>query len=142
VNVSWIPTSVAARRARPGEPAVAILYFLQLVVNGLTYGSVIALVAIGYTLIYGVIGVVNLAFGDIYMVGAFVATAVMLALAAAGIGSYGLGAVLALPVAMASPPATASPPTGSSSASCAGRRRRCRWSPRSASRWCCRTTCS
>ena len=46
--------------------------FLQQVVNGLTVGSVYALVALGYTMVYGVIRLINFAHGDLYMVGAFV----------------------------------------------------------------------
>ena len=101
-QVSWIPTFGPPHgELAPASPAVAVLYFLQLVVNGVTYGSVIALVAIGYTLIYGVIGVVNLAFGEIYMIGAFIATGAILALAAAGIGSFAVGLVLAIPITLA-----------------------------------------
>lgn len=46
--------------------------FLQQLVNGLTIGSVYALVALGYTMVYGVIRLINFAHGDLYMVGAFV----------------------------------------------------------------------
>jgi len=46
--------------------------FLQQVVNGLTVGSFYALVALGYTMVYGVIRLINFAHGDLYMVGAFV----------------------------------------------------------------------
>ncbi|MBI4575221.1 MAG: branched-chain amino acid ABC transporter permease [Planctomycetes bacterium] len=45
----------------------------QQLVNGLTLGSVIALVAIGYTMVYGIIGLINFAHGDLYMLGAFAA---------------------------------------------------------------------
>src|SRR5438105_2116703 len=45
--------------------------FLQQVVNGLTVGSFYALVALGYTMVYGVIRLINFAHGDLYMVGAF-----------------------------------------------------------------------
>jgi branched-chain amino acid transport system permease protein len=101
-KVSWIPTFGGPHsELAPASGRVALLYFLQLVVNGLTYGSVIGLVAIGYTLIYGAIGVVNLAFGDIYMVGAFVALAFMLLFTALGAGPFLLGVALTLPLAMA-----------------------------------------
>ncbi len=46
-------------------------YFLQQLINGLTLGSVYGLIAIGYTMVYGIIGMVNFAHGDVYMVGAF-----------------------------------------------------------------------
>ena len=45
--------------------------FLQQVINGLSLGFVYALIAIGYTMVYGIIGLINFAHGDIYMVGAY-----------------------------------------------------------------------
>lgn len=45
--------------------------FFQQIINGLAQGSVYALIAIGYTMVYGIIGLINFAHGDIYMVGAF-----------------------------------------------------------------------
>lgn len=47
------------------------MVFLQQLLNGLAQGSVYALIAIGYTMVYGIIGLINFAHGDIYMVGAF-----------------------------------------------------------------------
>ena len=46
--------------------------FLQQLLNGLTTGSVYALIALGYTMIYGILGLINFAQGEIYMFGAFV----------------------------------------------------------------------
>ncbi|MBJ7593783.1 MAG: branched-chain amino acid ABC transporter permease [Candidatus Dormibacteraeota bacterium] len=48
-------------------------YFVQQIVNGLETGGVYALVALGYTLIYGILELLNFAHGDVYMVGAFLA---------------------------------------------------------------------
>lgn len=48
-------------------------YFLQQLINGLTLGAIYGLIAIGYTMVYGIIGMINFAHGDIYMVGAFIA---------------------------------------------------------------------
>jgi branched-chain amino acid transport system permease protein len=48
-------------------------YFVQQVINGLTLGSIYGLIAIGYTMVYGIIGMINFAHGDIFMVGAFMA---------------------------------------------------------------------
>lgn len=45
--------------------------FLQQIINGLTQGSIYSLIAIGFTLIFGVLGLVNFAHGEVYMVGAF-----------------------------------------------------------------------
>lgn len=80
--------------------------FLQQIINGLTAGSVYALVALGYTMVYGIIGLINFAHGDVVMVGAMIATSVVLAL----VGHYGdvsvfvaVGAalVVSIPVCMA-----------------------------------------
>jgi branched-chain amino acid transport system permease protein len=46
--------------------------FLQQLLNGLTAGSVYALIALGYTMIYGILGLINFAQGEIYMFGAFI----------------------------------------------------------------------
>jgi branched-chain amino acid transport system permease protein len=48
------------------------LMFFQQLLNGLTTGSVYALIALGYTMIYGILGLINFAQGEIYMCGAFV----------------------------------------------------------------------
>ncbi|ACA59641.1 inner-membrane translocator [Candidatus Desulforudis audaxviator MP104C] len=53
--------------------------FLQQLLNGITLGSVYALIALGYTMVYGIIKLINFAHGDVYMIGAFVGlTAVVL----------------------------------------------------------------
>jgi len=54
-------------------------YFLQQLINGLTLGGVYALIALGYTLVYGVLQILNFAHGDVYMVGAFLGYFVMIA---------------------------------------------------------------
>lgn len=56
--------------------------FLQYLVNGLTIGAFTALVALGYTMIYGIIRLINFAHGDVFMVGSFVGYALLVALAA------------------------------------------------------------
>ncbi len=48
-------------------------YFLDLFFSGLTRGSIYALIALGYTMVYGIIGLINFAHGEIYMIGAFTA---------------------------------------------------------------------
>jgi branched-chain amino acid transport system permease protein len=59
--------------------------FLQQVVNGLTLGAVYAVVALGYTMVYGIIQLINFAHGELVMIGAMVAFTVINALAAAGL---------------------------------------------------------
>jgi len=53
--------------------AVSMDYFLELFCSGLTRGSIYALIALGYTMVYGIIQLINFAHGEIYMIGAFVA---------------------------------------------------------------------
>ena len=48
-------------------------YFIELLFSGLTKGSIYALIALGYTMVYGIIGLINFAHGEIYMIGAFTA---------------------------------------------------------------------
>jgi branched-chain amino acid transport system permease protein len=55
-------------------------YFLEQLINGLTLGSIYGLIAIGYTMVYGIIGMINFAHGDIFTVGAFMAMIVFLAI--------------------------------------------------------------
>jgi branched-chain amino acid transport system permease protein len=55
-------------------------YFIQQLINGLTLGAIYGLIAIGYTMVYGIIGMINFAHGDIFMLGAFIAMIVFLIL--------------------------------------------------------------
>jgi branched-chain amino acid transport system permease protein len=59
--------------------------FLQQILNGLTLGSIYALVALGYTMVYGILGLINFAHGEIVMVGALTALSVIKPLVAAGV---------------------------------------------------------
>lgn len=72
-------------------------YFVQQMVNGLTLGSIYGLIAIGYTMVYGIIGMINFAHGDIFMLGAFVALIVFLILSSI---FYSVNVVLFLLVMM------------------------------------------
>ncbi|HWK38283.1 MAG TPA: branched-chain amino acid ABC transporter permease LivH [Hyphomicrobium sp.] len=55
-------------------------YFVQQLINGLTLGSIYGLIAIGYTMVFGIIGMVNFAHGDVFMVSAFVALILLILL--------------------------------------------------------------
>jgi branched-chain amino acid transport system permease protein len=70
-------------------------YFLQQLINGLTLGSIYGLIAIGYTMVYGIVGMINFAHGDVFMVGSMVAFIVFLALGVTG-GSPAFFIILAL----------------------------------------------
>ena len=76
-------------------------YFLQQLINGVTLGAIYGLIAIGYTMVYGIIGMINFAHGDIFMVGAFIALISFLCLVALGITAVPLALFLVLLIAMA-----------------------------------------
>jgi branched-chain amino acid transport system permease protein len=75
-------------------------YFLQQLINGIVLGSIYGLVAIGYTMVYGIIGMINFAHGDVFMVGAFLALIAFLALLAIGITAVPLALFFVLIIAM------------------------------------------
>jgi branched-chain amino acid transport system permease protein len=76
-------------------------YFTQQLINGVTLGSVYGLIAVGYTMVYGIIGMINFAHGDIFMIGAFIALITVLALTAIGIAAIPIALALMLIVTMA-----------------------------------------
>ena len=76
-------------------------YFLQQLVNGVSLGAVYGLIALGYTMVYGIIGMINFAHGDIYMVGAFISLIFLTLLAALGITSLPLALALVLLITVA-----------------------------------------
>ena len=76
--------------------------FAQQLINGLTLGSIYGLIAIGYTMVFGIIGMVNFAHGDVFMLSAFIALIFFLMLTTwLGIGSVALALFIVLLIAMA-----------------------------------------
>ncbi len=75
-------------------------YFLQQLINGVTLGAVYALIAIGYTMVYGIIGMINFAHGEIYMIGAFIAVISFSILGLVGLTWVPLALLIVLIVAM------------------------------------------
>ncbi|MFN8896685.1 MAG: branched-chain amino acid ABC transporter permease [Pseudomonadota bacterium] len=73
--------------------------FLQQIINGLVLGSMYALVALGYTMVYGIIGLINFAHGDVLMVGALVSWTVVTVMAGSGLPGWAL-MLLSLPCAI------------------------------------------
>jgi branched-chain amino acid transport system permease protein len=73
---------------------------LQQVLNGLVLGSIYALVALGYTMVYGIIGLINFAHGEVVMVGAMVTISVLTMLAGAGFAPGLITLLLALMAAV------------------------------------------
>ena len=76
-------------------------YFLQQLINGVTLGSIYGLIAIGYTMVYGIIGMINFAHGDVFMVASFVGLIAFLLLTAIGITFVPLALCIVLILAMA-----------------------------------------
>ena len=77
--------------------------FLQQILNGLVLGSIYALVALGYTMVYGILNLINFAHGDVLMVGALTAYAVIQGVLSIAPGTPGpvllvIGLVIAIPV--------------------------------------------
>jgi branched-chain amino acid transport system permease protein len=62
-----------------------VAYALQQLINGISLGMIYGLIAVGYTMVYGIIGMINFAHGDIFMVGAFVALIAIVMLVSGGI---------------------------------------------------------
>src|SRR5215217_8377633 len=88
-----------------GEPRLGhggrMEVFVQQLINGITLGSIYGLIAIGYTMVFGIIGMVNFAHGDVFMVSTFVALITFLILIAwVGLSSVVLALLIVLIVAM------------------------------------------
>jgi branched-chain amino acid transport system permease protein len=76
-------------------------FFIQQLINGITLGSIYGLIAIGYTMVFGIIGMVNFAHGDVFMVSAFIALITFLVVTTwLGIGSVFAALLAMLIVAM------------------------------------------
>src|SRR5574343_633176 len=65
--------------------------FLQQIINGLVQGSIYALVALGYTMVYGIMGLINFAHGEVVMIGTLVTISVAGRLGRRGGGVHGAG---------------------------------------------------
>jgi branched-chain amino acid transport system permease protein len=71
-----------------------VAYALQQLINGVTLGMIYGLIAVGYTMVYGIIGMINFAHGDVFMIGAFLSLISLIALSAFGITSVPLALAL------------------------------------------------
>lgn len=76
-------------------------YFAQQLINGIALGSIYGLIAIGYTMVYGIIGMINFAHGDVFMIGGFIALITFLILISIGLTAVPVILLLVLLVAMA-----------------------------------------
>jgi branched-chain amino acid transport system permease protein len=75
-------------------------YFTVQLINGVTLGAIYGLIAIGYTMVYGIIGMINFAHGEIFMIGAFISIITFLLLGLAGITWVPLAVLIVLIVTM------------------------------------------
>src|SRR5689334_15175606 len=66
--------------------------FVQQLINGISLGAIYSLIALGYTMVYGVLKLINFAHGDVYMVGAFMGFYLANGLGVRGAQAIGLGA--------------------------------------------------
>ena len=74
-------------------------YALQQLINGVTLGMIYGLIAVGYTMVYGIIGMINFAHGDVFMIGAFLSLISLTALSGLGLTSVPLALALTLVMA-------------------------------------------
>lgn len=75
-------------------------YFVEQLINGLTLGAIYGLIAIGYTMVYGIIGMINFAHGEIFMIGSFICLISLLVLGLLGITWVPLALLITMIVAM------------------------------------------
>ena len=75
-------------------------YFAQQLINGIALGSIYGLIAIGYTMVYGIVGMINFAHGDIFMIGGFISLIAFLIFVSMGITLVPVVLLLVLIVAM------------------------------------------
>jgi branched-chain amino acid transport system permease protein len=73
-----------------------VAYALQQLINGVTLGMIYGLIAVGYTMVYGIIGMINFAHGDIFMIGAFLSLIALTGLAGLGITAVPIALALTL----------------------------------------------
>src|ERR1051325_11519065 len=94
--------SAPGQRGEPRErPSGRMEVFVQQLINGITLGSIYGLIAIGYTMVFGIIGMVNFAHVDVFMVSSFVALIALLILTTwLGLSSVALALFVVLIVAM------------------------------------------
>src|ERR1700716_1647232 len=76
-------------------------YFAQQLINGIVLGSIYGLIAIGYTMVYGIVGMINFAHGDIFMIGGFIALITFLILVSIGLTVVPVILLIVLLVSMA-----------------------------------------
>jgi branched-chain amino acid transport system permease protein len=107
-GVPLLENDTTRRTRLPGALAASLSYerqrmdyFAQQLINGLVLGSIYGLIAIGYTMVYGIVGMINFAHGDIFMIGGFIALISFLVLVSLGLTAIPLVLFVVLLVSMA-----------------------------------------
>jgi branched-chain amino acid transport system permease protein len=88
-------------RRNQQETSAVLAYAIQQFINGVTLGLIYGLIAVGYTMVYGIIGMINFAHGDVFMVGAVLSLIALTALSMLGLSSVPLALALTLVFAAA-----------------------------------------
>jgi branched-chain amino acid transport system permease protein len=104
-QISLVPEKLygfdASCRGNGREECGGMEVFVQQLINGITLGSIYGLIAIGYTMVYGIIGMVNFAHGDVFMVSVFIAlVALMILTSWLGVAPIALALLIVLIVSM------------------------------------------
>src|ERR1700721_400814 len=104
IAASFVEASIHGRvpLARPdSKQRPRMDYFAQQLINGVVLGSIYGLIAIGYTMVYGIVGMINFAHGDIFMIGGFIALITFPLLVSLGLTAVAGILLLGLLVSMA-----------------------------------------
>ncbi len=94
-----IPRELIEPQSPPPPLAQRGAYLVQQLINGLAVGAVLALVATGYSLVYGITGTIQFAYGEIFMIGAYLLVIPFFVLGSLGFHALGITFALALPFA-------------------------------------------
>jgi branched-chain amino acid transport system permease protein len=95
------PNALLGPPVPPAPPGLMAAYLVQQIVNGLSMGAMLALIATGFSLVYGITGTIQFAYGEICMIGAFLFVIPFLGFMAIGVTNLTLVLVLALPCTVA-----------------------------------------
>lgn len=95
-----LPVTEESKKPEPVLPPPFLERAIQFTIVGLTYGCLFALIALGYTMVYGIVELINFAHGDLFMLGGFMAMAILGAFGLTQEGAVGTASVAMLAVAV------------------------------------------
>lgn len=99
LGVPLDPTLLAPPALPVVPPGLRLAFFFQTLIDGIAGGAVLALIAIGYTLVYGITGTIQFAYGDLFMIGAYLVITMTVALSGLGLGALPLIVAAVFPLA-------------------------------------------